>query len=101
MASKAPTLRDLEPARQTATLLATVARAERAGRAEQLRTLPRMRSAAREVASAMEILMGAPQATGDRLVALAEVWNEIERVVPREKLAAAVAHDRGVRAADR
>lgn len=114
LASKAPTLRDLEPARQTATLLATVrhletssvddaldvldllvtshllARAERAGRAEQLRTLPRLRSAARDVASAMEVLMGAPQATGDRLVALAEVWNEIERVVPREKLTAAV-----------
>ncbi|MFF4779219.1 Tn3 family transposase [Microtetraspora fusca] len=114
MASKAPTLRDLEPVRQTATLLATVrhletasiddaldvldllitsnllAKAERAGKAEQLRTLPKLRSAARHVASAMEILMGAPQATEDRLVTLAEVWNEIERVAPREKLSAAV-----------
>lgn len=67
MASKAPTLRDLEERRQTATLLATVrhlettsiddaldvldllvtsnllARAERAGKAEQLRTLPNRR----------------------------------------------------------
>jgi hypothetical protein len=71
MASKAPTLRDLEERRQTATLLATVrhletasiddaldvldllitsnllAKAERAGKAEQLRTLPKLRSAAR------------------------------------------------------
>src|SRR5262245_48608483 len=39
----------------------------------------------------MEILMGAPQATEDRLVSLAEVWNEVERVVSREKLSAAVA----------
>jgi hypothetical protein len=38
----------------------------------------------------MEILMNAPQATEDRLVSLAEVWNEIERVVPRDKLTAAV-----------
>lgn len=115
MASKAPALRDLEPRRQTATLPATVwhletasvddtldvldplitsnllAKAERAGKAEQLRTLPRLRSAARHVASAMEILMSAPQATEDRLVFLAEVWNEIERVVPRDKLTVAVA----------
>jgi hypothetical protein len=67
-----------------------LAKAERAGKAEQLRTLPKLRLAARHVASAMEILMGAPQATGDRLVSLAEVRNEIERVVPREKLSAAV-----------
>ncbi|MBA9005696.1 hypothetical protein HNR21_004578 [Actinomadura cellulosilytica] len=114
MASKAPTLRDLEDRRQTATLLATVrhletssiddaldvldllvtsnllARAEREGKAEQLRTLPKLRSAARQVASAMEVVMGTPQATEDRLVSLAEVWNAIEEVVPREKLAAAV-----------
>ncbi|MFG1709880.1 hypothetical protein ACFLIM_42625 [Nonomuraea sp. M3C6] len=47
-------------------------------------------AAARHVASAMEILMSEPQATEDRLVSLAEVWNEIERVVPRQKLTAAV-----------
>lgn len=34
--------------------------------------------------------MGTPQATEDRLVSLAEVWNENERVVPREKPSAAV-----------
>nr|WP_206699825.1 hypothetical protein [Actinomadura sp. RB99] len=47
---------------------------ERAGKAEQLRTLPKLRSAAWHVASAVEILMDAPQATEDRLVSLAEVW---------------------------
>lgn len=81
MASKAPTLRDLEERRQTATLPATVrhmetasiddaldvpdllitsnllAKAERAGKAEQSRTLPKLRSAARHVASAMEIML--------------------------------------------
>ncbi|MEU6748477.1 hypothetical protein ABZ914_19850 [Spirillospora sp. NPDC046719] len=67
-----------------------LAKAERAGKAAQLRTLPKLRWAARHVASAMEILMRAPQATVDRLVSLAEVWNEIERVVPREKPSAAV-----------
>jgi TnpA family transposase len=114
MASKAPTLRDLEGKRQTATLLATVrhletssvddaldvlnllittnllARAERAGKEEKLRTLPKLRRAARTMASAMEVLMSAPQATDERVVSLSEVWNAIEEVVPRDKLAAAV-----------
>lgn len=114
LASKAPTLRDLEDDRKAATLLATVrhletssvddaldvldllitsnllARAERAGKAEQLRTFPKLRSAARTMASAMEVLMSAPEATADRLVSLVEVWKAIEEVVPRERLAAAV-----------
>ncbi|MGW0447946.1 Tn3 family transposase [Streptosporangium sandarakinum] len=114
LASKAPTLRELEEDRKAATLLATVrhletssvddtldvldllitsnllARAERAGKAEQLRTFPKLRSAARTMASAMEVLMGAPEATADRLVSLVEVWKAIEEVVPRERLAAAV-----------
>lgn len=67
-----------------------LARAERAGKAEQLRTFPKLRSAARTMASAMEVLMDAPEATADRLVSLVEVWKAIEEVVPREKLAAAV-----------
>ncbi|MFI6519834.1 hypothetical protein ACIBF1_30040 [Spirillospora sp. NPDC050679] len=67
------------------------AKGERAGKAEQLRTLPRLRSAARNVASATDIVMNAPQATEDRLLSLAEVENEIERMVPREKVTAAVA----------
>lgn len=43
--------------------VAELARAERAGKAEQLRTLPKLRSAARQVASAMEVVMGTQRAT--------------------------------------
>ncbi|WP_155342708.1 hypothetical protein [Acrocarpospora pleiomorpha] len=114
LAAKAPTLRDLAEPRKGATLLATVrhletssvddaldvldllitshllARAERAGKAEQLRTFPKLRKAARTMASAMEVLMTTPEATEERLVSLVEAWKAIEEVVPREKLAAAV-----------
>ena len=78
MTSKAPTLRELETTRQTATLLATVrhlrtatvddaldlldvlmatrllARAQRAGREEKRRTLPRLRRADRKIAATMD-----------------------------------------------
>ncbi|WP_344948297.1 Tn3 family transposase [Sphaerisporangium flaviroseum] len=111
LVSKAPTLRDLESDRQAATLLATVrhletssvddaldvldllitsnllARAERADKAEQLRTFPKLCKAARTMASAVQVLMSAPE---DRLVSLVEVWKAIEEVVPREKLVSAV-----------
>ncbi|MBN6057712.1 Tn3 family transposase, partial [Nonomuraea sp. RK-328] len=114
LAAKAPTLKGMDEPRKGATLLATVrhletssvddaldvldlliathllARAERAGKAEQLRTFPKLRKAARTMASAMEVLMAAPEATEERLVSLVEVWKAIEEVVPREKLAAAV-----------
>lgn len=114
LAAKAPTLRDLAADRQGAMLLATVrhletssvddvldvldllissnllARAERAGKVEQLRTFPRLCSAARMMASAMEVLMAVPEATEERLVSLVEVWKAIEEVVPREKLASVV-----------
>ncbi|GAB2859000.1 Tn3-like element Tn3 family transposase [Actinocorallia aurea] len=114
LASKAPTLRDLEPDRQTATLLATVrhletssvddaldvldllvasellAKAERAGKAEQLRSLPKLRSAARQIASAMEVFMGAG-AGSEEFASLEEAWKAVEEVVPRDRLAAAVA----------
>lgn len=66
-----------------------LARAERAGKAEQLRTFPKLRKAARTMASAMEVLMSVPEATEGRLVSLVEVWKAIEKVVPREWLAAA------------
>ncbi|MGW5688906.1 hypothetical protein [Nonomuraea sp. NPDC003754] len=45
-----------------------------AGKSEQLRTFPKLPSAARTMASAMEVLMDAPEATTDRLVPLVEVW---------------------------
>ncbi|MGW4476111.1 DUF4158 domain-containing protein [Nonomuraea sp. NPDC004354] len=113
-AAKAPALAELAEHRKAAMLLATVrhletasvddaldvldllisanllARAERAGKTEQLRTFPKLPSAARTMASAMEVLMDAPEATTDRLVSLVEVWKAIEEVVPREKLAVAV-----------
>ncbi|MGW0449786.1 Tn3 family transposase [Streptosporangium sandarakinum] len=73
-------------------LIATnlLAKAERAGKAEQLHTFPKLRKAARTMASAMEVLIAAPEATEDRLVSLVEVWKAIEEVVPCERLAAAV-----------
>jgi hypothetical protein len=55
-----------------------------------LRTFPKLRKAARTMASAVEVLMSAPEAAEDRLVSLVEVWKAIEEVVPREKLASAV-----------
>lgn len=94
---KAPTLRDLEDDRRASTLPATVrhletssvedaldvldllitsnllARTERAGKAEQLHTSPELRKAARTMASAVEVLMSAPEATEDRLVSLSVV----------------------------
>ncbi|MGV9383421.1 hypothetical protein ACWDRB_46940 [Nonomuraea sp. NPDC003707] len=39
------------------------------------------------MASAVEVLMSAPEATEDRLVSLVEGWKAIEEVVPRDKLA--------------
>jgi hypothetical protein len=84
LAAKAPTLRDLEGDRQAATLLATVRHLEtssvddaldvldllitsnllaRAGKAEQLRTFPKLRKAARTMASSAAVLMSAPEAT--------------------------------------
>ncbi|MEY9212085.1 Tn3 family transposase [Thermobifida halotolerans] len=112
--SKAPTLRDLEENRQTATLLATVHRletssvddaldvldllisskllnkAEREGNEDKLRALPDLKAAAKKMAAAVDVLIHTPQATGTRVVSLAEVWNAIEEVVPREKLIDAV-----------
>ncbi|MGI5490147.1 hypothetical protein [Microtetraspora malaysiensis] len=66
------------------------ARAGRAGKAEQLRTFPKLCKAARTRASAMEVLMAVPEATEERLVSLVEVWKAIEEVVPRERLAVSI-----------
>lgn len=110
LVAKAPTLRGLDEPRKGAMvrqletssvddaldvldlLIATnlPAKAERAGKAEQLRTFPKPRKAVRTMASAMEVLIAAPEATGGRLVSPVEVWKAIEQVVPREKPAAAV-----------
>lgn len=112
--AKAPSLADLTPDRQAATLLATVRhletasvddaldvlevlitskllkRAEREGNEDKLRALPSLKSAAKKMAAAMDVLINTPQATTTRVISLAEVWNAIEEVVPREKLMEAV-----------
>ncbi|GAB3451230.1 Tn3-like element Tn3 family transposase [Streptomonospora sediminis] len=113
--SKAPTLRELGEHRKTATLLATVRHLEtssvddaldvldllitsrllnrsvREGKEDKLAALPGLRSAARRMASALQVLLSTPQAEGERVVSLPEVWNAIEEAVPREKLMEAVA----------
>jgi hypothetical protein len=116
MGSKAPTLRDLEESRKSATMLATVqhlestsvddaldlldvlmgsrllARAERVGREEKLRSLPRLRRAAGRAAKAVEVLLETAPATEDgEAVTVLEAWEAIEQAVPRAKLAEALA----------
>ncbi|MCX5141873.1 Tn3 family transposase [Streptomyces sp. NBC_00338] len=116
MGSKAPTLRDLEESRKTATLLATVqhletasvddaldlldvlmssrllSRAERVGKEEKLRSLPRLRRAAGRVAKAVGVLLEtAPATDTGELVSVVDAWSAIEKVVPREKLTEALA----------
>ncbi|MFF8958679.1 Tn3 family transposase [Streptomyces sp. NPDC014894] len=116
MGSKAPTLRDLEETRKTATLLATVqhletatvddaldlldvlmssrllSRAERMGNEEKLKSLPMLRRAAGRVAKAVGVLLEtAPATDTGELVSVVDAWSAIEKVVPREKLAEALA----------
>lgn len=107
MGSKAPTLRDLEESRKTATLLATVqhletatvddaldlldvlmssrllSRAERVGKEEKLRSLPRLRRAAGRVAKAVGVLLEtAPATDTGELVSVVDAWSAIERSCP-------------------
>lgn len=114
MTGKAPALRELTATRRAATLLSTVrhletgsvddaldlfdvlmatrllARATRLGNAERLRTLPRLRRAAATVAAAVRVLLDAAETSRGGAVSVEELWGEIERVVPRGQLAAAV-----------
>jgi Domain of unknown function (DUF4158)/Tn3 transposase DDE domain len=113
MSAKAPALRELKEPRRTATLVATVrhleqtaiddaldlfsvlmqtkllARAERESVREWLRTLPRFAAASAKLAAAIQVLLGTGEAEEE--VSVADVWAEIERVVPRGQLAAALA----------
>jgi hypothetical protein len=113
LSAKAPLLRELAEPRRTATLVATIrhleqkaiddaldlfavlmqtkllARAERESAKEQLRTLRRFAAASAKLAAAIQILLEAGAQAED--VSLAEVWREIERVVPRGEVAAALA----------
>jgi hypothetical protein len=111
--AKAAALRDLAEARRTATLVAALqslektavddaldlfdvlmasrllARAERESARECLRTLPRFTRASAKLAAAIQVLLDAADA-GEEL-SVAQVWAEIERVVPRAEVAAALA----------
>jgi Domain of unknown function (DUF4158)/Tn3 transposase DDE domain len=113
MSAKAAALRELAEPRRTATLVATIrhleqkaiddaldlfmvlmqtkllARAERESAKEQLRRLPRFAAASAKLAAAIQILLEASVEAKD--VSLAEVWSEIERVVPRGQVTAALA----------
>ncbi|MBJ7600459.1 Tn3 family transposase [Candidatus Nephthysia bennettiae] len=112
MAAKAPALRDLTEPRRTATLVAAVqsmdrvavddaldlfdvlmasrllARAERESARERLRTLPRFTRASAKLAAAIRVLLDATDARDE--LSVAQVWVEIERVVPRAEVAAAL-----------
>ena len=120
MGAKVPQLRQLSEPRRTATLAATVqhlervaidealdllevvlatklfARAERESRdaaretaRAQLRTLARFAAASTTLAAAVHFLLDATAV--DDTAPLAAVWAEIERVVPRREVAAALA----------
>jgi len=113
MAAKAPHLRQLTEPRRTATLAAAVrqleqvaiddaldlldllmatkllARAERESIKDTLRRLPRFTAASAKLAAAIQILFEATE-TGNA-VSIEDVWAEIERVVPRSEIAAALA----------
>ncbi|WP_281204126.1 hypothetical protein [Streptomyces sp. Isolate_45] len=118
MGSKTPTLRELEESesRKTATLLATVqhletatvedapdlldvlmssrllSRTERVGKQEKLKSLPRLRRAAGWIAKVVGVLLEtAPAAETGELVSVVDAWSAIEKAVPREKLAEALA----------
>jgi hypothetical protein len=112
VSAKAPALRELAEPRRTATLVATIrhleqqsiddaldllevlmqtrllARAERESAKEQLRRLPRFAAASAKLAAAIQVLLEANVAED---VTVAEVWEAIERVVPRGQVAAALA----------
>ncbi|MBV9026946.1 MAG: Tn3 family transposase [Streptomycetaceae bacterium] len=121
MSTHAPTLRRLAEPRRTATVLATVrhmeyssvddaltlfevlmstkllARAEREEDKAKLKGLPRLRKAARKVASAVAVLMDTPieeEAEGSEEpepLSVADAWERIEQIVTREELAKALA----------
>lgn len=114
MTAKAPKIKQLSGHRRVATLLATVrelegasiddalllfdllmstkllARASRAGDKGKLKSLPTLRIAAARMAAGWTIMMNTPQGDGEKVTTLGEVWEQIERVVSREQLAAAV-----------
>jgi hypothetical protein len=113
LGAKAPALRELAEPRRTAVLVATVrhleqaalddaldlfdllmatkllARAERESAREHLRALPRFAAASAKLAAAVQVLLDATSSVAN--LSLAELWAEIEAVVPRQEVAAALA----------
>ncbi len=65
-----------------------LARAERESARERLRALPRFTRASAKLAAAIQVLLDAADANED--LSVAQVWAEIERVVPRAEVAAAL-----------
>jgi hypothetical protein len=114
LSATAPALHELGERRRTATLQAAVrqlevdavdaaldlfdllmatkllARAEKLGNKAKLKTLPTLRRAAVKIATAVAVLLDIPPASGEQMISLAQAWDEIERVIPREELTAAV-----------
>jgi hypothetical protein len=112
LGTKAPALRELAEPRRTAVLVATarhleqqalddaldlfdvlmatklLARAERETAREQLRTLPRFAAASAKPAAAVQVLLDATASTV--ALSLADLWAQIELVVPRHEIAAAL-----------
>ena len=113
MTAKAAALRELADSRRTATLVAALqslertavddaldlfdllmtsrllSRAERESARDRLRTLPRFTRASAKLAAAIQVFLDAAEAGED--LSVAQVWAEIERVVPRDEVAAALA----------
>jgi hypothetical protein len=113
LAAKAPQLRRHPPSRRIATLLATVVylearsiddclelfdllmvtelvgKADREAKKEKVRQHPRLARASAKLAAAVEVLLEAT--TRGEAVALDDLWELIEAVVPRTELQAAIA----------
>ncbi|GEB48648.1 MULTISPECIES: Tn3 family transposase [Streptomyces] len=83
-------------------LIATklLARAERETAKEKLKTLPQVERASAKLATAFQVVLettseqvdvGTGEVTGPKVETVAAMWEQIEAVVPREELAAAIA----------
>jgi TnpA family transposase len=89
VAAKAPRLRRHPPARRVATLQATVVHLQAASiDKHRAREHPRLARASVKLAAAVRALLEA--STSEQPVDLKDVWREIEQVVPRADLHAAV-----------
>ena len=114
LSAKAPGLRELSPKRRAATLLATIrqlevdsvddaldlfdllmatkllAKAERLSDKAKLAKLPALRHEAAKIARALGVLLELPDGCAAEEVSLAEAWHQIEQVIARSELQAAL-----------